>query len=119
MENSTIDQKNNLSMNIDDPKPKKTVEERKNEIPNQNVPVSFILLNNIKSILSIIGDRGAIKTSEMFGVGRVYMELEEVINNVISEHHKKIDAEVSAKSKKSNLSEQVNVLPTVSEETNK
>ena len=107
-----------LSMNIDDSKPEKTVEERKNEIPNQNVSVSLILLNNIKSILSIIGDRGAIKTSEMYGVGRVYMELEEVINNVVAEHHKKIDAEVIAESKKSPLSEQANVLPAVTEESN-
>lgn len=118
MENPTIEQKNNLSMNIDDSKSKKTIEERKNEIPNQNVTVSFILLNNIKSILSIIGDRGAIKTSEMFGVGRVYMELEEVINNVVVEHHQKIDTEVSAESKKSTLSEQANVLSPVTEEEN-
>ena len=51
MENPKIQQKNNLSMNIDDSKPKKTVEERKNEIPNQNVSVSFILLNNIKCLV--------------------------------------------------------------------
>ena len=55
----------------------------------------------------------------MFGVGRVYMELEEVINNVVAEHHKKIDAEVITESKKQTLSEQANVLPAVSEETNK
>ena len=115
MDNSTVGQNNNLSMEINESEQRKTIEQRKNEIPNQNVSVNLILLNNIKSILSIIGDRGAIKTNEMFGVGKVYNELEEIINNVVTEHHRKIDAEVSADNKKSTLSEQANVLPAVSE----
>ena len=39
------------------------------------VSVPLVLLQNIKSILDICGDRATFKTSEMYGVGLTYNDL--------------------------------------------
>ena len=52
----------------------------------------------------------------MYGVGRVYLELEEIINKVVEEHQKKIDAEENTNN--SNSLSQATDLPAVSEDVN-
>lgn len=47
----------------------------------QMVSVPLLTLQNVKNILDILGDRGTIKTSEMFGVGMTYNEVIKLIDS--------------------------------------
>ena len=41
----------------------------------QTVNVPLVILQNVKNILDICGDRGTFKTAEMYGVGLTYNEI--------------------------------------------
>ena len=53
-------------------------------LENGNVYVHLTVLENAKQIITIAGDRGIFKTSEMYAVGSVYNTLTQIIesNNV-------------------------------------
>ena len=46
-----------------------------------HVSVPLVMLQNIKSILEICGDRGSFKTAEMYGIGLTYNELSKYISD--------------------------------------
>ena len=46
-----------------------------------HVSVPLVMLQNMKSILEICGDRGSFKTSEMYGIGLTYNELSKYISD--------------------------------------
>ena len=46
-----------------------------------HVSVPLVMLQNLKSILEICGDRGSFKTSEMYGIGLTYNELSKYISD--------------------------------------
>jgi len=47
----------------------------------QTVNVPLLVLENVKNILDICGDRGTFKTAEMYGVGLTYNEISKYISS--------------------------------------
>lgn len=43
--------------------------------------VTLTLLNNLRALITVAGDRGAYKTAEMYGVGLVYNELTRILES--------------------------------------
>ena len=68
------DQQQNVVMNVD------STQENTGEDVNATKEVSVRLLNNLRALLTVAGDRGIFKTAEMYGVGLVYTELSNILD---------------------------------------
>lgn len=77
----------NVSMNIDETKTKNEAVTIEID-PSTPVTVNVGLLNNMRNIISVISDRGAIKASEMYGVGLIYNGLTDIISKVVENSKK-------------------------------
>ena len=82
----------NVSMDISDAsssnasnetesKGKQITPEQLEEILNKDVSVSLRLLYNFKNIVEVMCNRGALKASEMSGVGQLYNDVQKIITD--------------------------------------
>lgn len=82
-EQTTTNENQNIAMDINEGPPQKGEEVAIEIEPNTPVTVNVGLLNNLRNIISVVSDRGAIKAQEMYAVGMVYNSLTEVIGTVV------------------------------------
>lgn len=69
------------STNVTEPTTKRLTPEELETLLNKEVNISLRLVYNFKNIVEVMTNRGAIRASEMAGVGQLYNDLQKLLSD--------------------------------------